>query len=372
MSFTVENFRDLIKLLEEHPEWRAELRRLVLSEELLTMPERLDRLTRAVEQSDARLAAVEAALRELAAAQARTDAALSRLAERQAETEAALARLAERVERLEEGQAALSARMDRVEAALAELAARQAETEAALTRLAERQERTEAALRELAARQAETEAVLARLAERVERLEEGQAALSARMDRVEAALAEMAERQAEMAAALARLTERVDQLAASHATLRREFDDLKGWTLELRYERRLPSILGHVLRRARVATPVVFLEEIEDRISEEAFEELRNADLLVRGRLRDEPQRSVWLVVEVSSAIDPNDVASAARRAGLLRQAGEFAIPVVAGARVTAEAEALLGTQPVVVIQDGAASGWEQALAHWESPPASA
>jgi len=246
VSFTVENFRDLIKLLEEHPEWRAELRRLVLSEELLTMPERLDRLTRAVEQSDARLAAVEAALRELAV------------------------------------------------------------------------------------------------------------------------------RQAEMAAALARLTERVDQLAASHATLRREFDDLKGWTLELRYERRLPSILGHMLRRARVATPVVFLEEIEDRISEEAFEELRNADLLVRGRLRDEPQRSVWLVVEVSSAIDPNDVASAARRAGLLRQAGEFAIPVVAGVRVTAEAEALLGTQPVVVIQDGVASGWEQALARWESPPAPA
>lgn len=273
MPFTVENFRDLIKLLEEHPEWRAELRRLVLSEELLTVPERLDRLTRAVEQSDARLAAVEAAL--------------------------------------------------------AELAARQAETEATLARLAERQERTEAALRELA------------------------------------------ERQAEMAVALARLTERVDQLAGSHVTLRREFDDLKGWTLELRYERRLPSILGHVLRRARVATPVVFLEEIEDRISEEAFEELRNADLLVRARLKSDPQRSVWLVVEVSSAIDPNDVARATRRASLLRQAGEFAIPVVAGARVTAEAEALLSVQPVVLIQDGSASGWEQALAHWESPAAS-
>jgi chromosome segregation ATPase len=343
VSFTVENFRDLIKLLEEHPEWRAELRRLVLSEELLTVPDRLDRLTRAVESSEARLAAVEVALRELAAAQART--------------EAALARLVERVDRLEEGQTPLAARMDRLEEALVELAKRQAATEAALVRLVER----------------------------VERLEEGQAALSARMDRVEAALAELAERQvrteaalAELAerqarteAVLARLTERVDQLTVSHSNLRREVDDLKGWTLELRYERRLPSILGHVLRRASVATPVAFLEEIEDRISEEAFEELRNADLLVRGRLKSDPQRSVWLVVEVSAAIDPNDVARASRRAALLRQAGELAIPVVAGARLTAEAEALLSVQPVVLVQDGSASGWERALAHWESPAAS-
>lgn len=214
LPFTVENFRDLIKLLQEHPEWRAELRRLVLSEELLTVPVRLDRLARAAESSEARLAAIESALRESAAAQA--------------------------------------------------------ETEATLARLAERQERTEAALRELA------------------------------------------ERQAEMAAGLARLTERVDQLTASHVTLRRAFDDLKGWTLELRYERWLPSIVGHVLRRARVATPVVFVREIEDRISEEAFEELRNADLLVRARLKRDPQRSVWLVVEVSAAIDPNDVARVA------------------------------------------------------------
>jgi len=301
VSFTVENFRDLIKLLEEHPEWRAELRRLVLSEELLTVPERLDRLTRAVESSEARLTRVDGALQELAAAQARTEAALAELSARQAQTEAALTALAERVDRLAEGQAALSARMDRVEAALAELAERQAQTEAAL----------------------------------------------------------------------ARLTERVDQLTVSHSNLRREVDDLKGWTLELRYERRLPSILGHVLRRASVATPVAFLEQIEDRISEEGFEELRHADLLVRGRLKSDPQRTVWLVVEVSGAIDPNDVARASRRASLLRQAGELAIPVVAGARLTAEAEALLSVQPVVLIQDGSASGWERALAHWESPAAS-
>src|SRR6266850_4163986 len=39
MPFTVEEFRDLVRILEERPEWRAELRRLVLIDELLTLPE---------------------------------------------------------------------------------------------------------------------------------------------------------------------------------------------------------------------------------------------------------------------------------------------------------------------------------------------
>ena len=38
MAFTVRDFRDLVELLEQHPEWRAELRRLVLTEELLALP----------------------------------------------------------------------------------------------------------------------------------------------------------------------------------------------------------------------------------------------------------------------------------------------------------------------------------------------
>jgi hypothetical protein len=33
MAFTVQEYLDLVRLLGEHPEWRAELRRLLLSEE---------------------------------------------------------------------------------------------------------------------------------------------------------------------------------------------------------------------------------------------------------------------------------------------------------------------------------------------------
>jgi hypothetical protein len=38
MAFTVQDFHDLITLVVQHPEWRAELRRLVLTEELLALP----------------------------------------------------------------------------------------------------------------------------------------------------------------------------------------------------------------------------------------------------------------------------------------------------------------------------------------------
>jgi hypothetical protein len=38
MAFTVREFHDLIELLEQHPEWRADLRRLVLTEEVLGLP----------------------------------------------------------------------------------------------------------------------------------------------------------------------------------------------------------------------------------------------------------------------------------------------------------------------------------------------
>ncbi len=39
MPFTVSDFHDLVEIVERQPEWRAELRRLVLTEELLRLPE---------------------------------------------------------------------------------------------------------------------------------------------------------------------------------------------------------------------------------------------------------------------------------------------------------------------------------------------
>ena len=84
MSFTVDNLQDLLRLLEQHPEWRAELRRYVLTEELLGLP---------------------ALVRQLAEAQARTEQRVTELAE-------GLAALARRVEALAEAQGRTTAQLE--------------------------------------------------------------------------------------------------------------------------------------------------------------------------------------------------------------------------------------------------------------------
>ena len=67
MPFTVEEFRDLVRILEEKPEWRAELRRLVLTEELLSLPEQLAALRAETERRFQEMAAtVDKLAREVA------------------------------------------------------------------------------------------------------------------------------------------------------------------------------------------------------------------------------------------------------------------------------------------------------------------
>lgn len=90
MALTIREFPDLIRVLQHHPEWREELRRQVLTDELLSLPQ---------------------IVRELAEAQVRTEQRLGALAERvdalaeaQRETQEQLRTLTARVEALAEAQ----------------------------------------------------------------------------------------------------------------------------------------------------------------------------------------------------------------------------------------------------------------------------
>ena len=72
MAFTVQDFHDLVALLTQHPEWRAELRQLVLTEELLALPQ---------------------IVRDLAEAQQRTERQIAQLVEAQRRAERQIVRL---------------------------------------------------------------------------------------------------------------------------------------------------------------------------------------------------------------------------------------------------------------------------------------
>ncbi|PJF47466.1 MAG: hypothetical protein D6709_05965 [Chloroflexi bacterium] len=135
MSFTVNDLQDLTRLLATHPEWLGEVRRLVLTEELLKLPE---------------------VIRELVVLQRRT--------------EEQLAQLAVRVNELTEAQRRTEERLDQLAARMDQLAEAQRRTEERLDQLAEAQRRTEERLDQLAEAQRRTEERLDQLAARVDQL----------------------------------------------------------------------------------------------------------------------------------------------------------------------------------------------------------
>ncbi|MDW8293388.1 MAG: hypothetical protein RML84_09890, partial [Anaerolineae bacterium] len=72
MTLGYADFRALVEALQAHPEWRAELRRLVLTEELLELPTLVRELAEAQRRSEERIARLEEAVAALAEAQRRS------------------------------------------------------------------------------------------------------------------------------------------------------------------------------------------------------------------------------------------------------------------------------------------------------------
>ena len=119
MSFTVDDFHDLIRLVETRPEWRAELRRLVLTNELLTVPEQLatlrarseeqfQALAEAQQRTGLQLATLTERVTALTVAQERTDSQLTALTERVTALAAAQERMNSQLATLTEQVASLT------------------------------------------------------------------------------------------------------------------------------------------------------------------------------------------------------------------------------------------------------------------------
>ncbi len=312
----------------------------------------------------------------LVEAQARTEAALNRLAEAQALTEARVQALAEAQARTEEEfrryREESEARWARIEATLNRLTEAQARTEEEFQRYREESEarwaRIEATLNRLTEAQALTEARVQALAEAQARTEEEfrryREESEARWARIEATLNRLTEAQALTEARVQALAE---AQARTEAQLQRLIDRegaVEGRLLELTYQQKAGAYFGPLLRRPRALLPVDIEDQVEGHLSRDEFLDLLATDLLISGyprHLVEAPQ--VWLVVEVSATVDRHDVERARRRAGLLRRAGLRAIPTVAGEDATMGARDEAETHKVLMLQDGRAFFWEEALA---------
>lgn len=291
MTLSTDDLHELIRLLEQHPEWRAELRRLVLTDELLSLPG----LTRELAE----------VVREMARLQ----------------------------------QPGLE-RLERVEAVQARL------TEA-LTGLAEAQRRTEERLQQLTAR-------VDALAARVDELAEAQRRTEERLDALAARVEELAEAQRRTEERLEQLAAQVSVLADAVQRMADDLGRLKGWSLEERARRKAHALFRRLIRRPRLVAEEQFAQLVDDAqdqgtLSVEEADRLIEADVVVRGQQPDD-RSEVYLIAEVSWGIGVKDVQRARERAALARRIGLPAQPVVVGTWVTPEAERLIQHDGTLVL----------------------
>jgi hypothetical protein len=156
----------------------------------------------------------------------------------------------------------------------------------------------------------------------------------------ERAFAEMRERFARVDEQFAEVRAEQQRQAAEQRRQANDIAKLKGFVLELIFDRRAPAVFGRYWRRVKVvpATEICELAESIQPLTPEEEESLYRADAYVMG-VRKSDGREIIGVVEVSWMVDIGDVERAQRRAEVLMQRGLLAVPVVAGGEATQTAE---------------------------------
>jgi hypothetical protein len=189
-------------------------------------------------------------------------------------------------------------------------------------------------------------------------MREGFARVDARFVQVDTEIASV---RAEMREGFARVDEQFAEVRAEQqrqaAEQRRQANDiakLKGFVLELIFDRRAPAVFGRYWRRVKVvpATEICELAESIHPLTPEEEESLYRADAYVMG-VRKSDGREIIGVVEVSWMVDIGDVERAQRRAEVLMQRGLLAVPVVAGGEATQTAEQAAQRGACALLLDG-------------------
>ncbi len=108
MAFTVSDYHDLVQILERHPEWRAQLRQLLLTDEILGLPQSIRELTEAQKRTEAQVVELVQSVRDLTEGQ-------KQLTEAQKRTEAEVVELVQSVRDLTEAQKRVETRTGRLE-----------------------------------------------------------------------------------------------------------------------------------------------------------------------------------------------------------------------------------------------------------------
>ena len=296
MAFTVQDFEDLLRLLDERPEWLEALRQRVFTSELVEVP---------------RL------MREIAESQARTQQVLEAFGQRLDQRDQQIDELAQLMKQL-------ALRVDEIARQLEQLTRR-------VDALAQRVEEIAEQLAQLTRR-------VDALAERVDQLTQRVDALAQRVEEIAAQLAQLTrrvdaltERVDQLAQQVEQLTKQMNEMARQFAQYRRDTDQLKGMMLEMRYAQRPYAYFKDLIRRARTLSVDELYDLLEGlNLTEAEVRDVVECDALIFGR-DPEDGKPTYLLLEASWTVDLEDVERASRRAALLSRAGLTVVPVVAG-----------------------------------------
>ncbi|HXF71983.1 MAG TPA: hypothetical protein VNO79_05155, partial [Actinomycetota bacterium] len=153
-----------------------------------------------------------------------------------------------------------------------------------------------------------------------------------------------------------RTEESLRQLAETVARLVHDVAVLKGRSLEVHYLLHADGLFGPIARGIRVldgpAKEALLGPAIDaGRLSPEEAVDIRRSDVLAVGRREG---ADVYLVAEVSWAIDQADVERARDRAALLERVGVRALPIVAGEVIHPDVDEVARASGVWRVLDGA------------------
>ena len=310
MAFTVQDFEDLLRLLDERPEWLEALRQRVFTSELVEVP----RLMREIAESQARTQQV---LEAFGQRLDQRDQQIDELAQLMKQLALRVDEIARQLEQLTRRVDALAERVDQLTRRVDALAQR---VEAIAEQLAQLTRRVDA------------------LAERVDQLTQRVDALAQRVEEIAAQLAQLtrrvdalAERVDQLAQQVEQLTKQMNEMARQFAQYRRDTDQLKGMMLEMRYAQRPYAYFKDLIRRARTLSVDELYDLLEGlNLTEAEVRDVVECDALIFGR-DPEDGKPTYLLLEASWTVDLEDVERASRRAALLSRAGLTVVPVVAG-----------------------------------------
>ncbi len=325
MAFTVSDVRELLTLLREHPEWRAEVRREILGEELLTLPDLIRQNGEDIRELWAIVRQNGEDIRELQAI------------------------VRQNSEDIRELQAVVRQNSEDIRQNSADIR----DLQAIVRQNSEDIRQNSASIRDLQAIVRQNSEDIRQNSQDMRELQGIVRQNSADIQQHSAEIRDLVEAIRANTAEVAVLTRRVGRMAGT-------LGSAAGQLAELRWTNAFSGRFGRRLRKARLLTPrdLELFEAADDAgdLTEVEALAVRGLDLIVEGiEGRGPDARPALLAVEVSTTIEENDVERAALRAAVLRRVGYNAYAAVAGGRITPETDAIARGSAVevfVVVED--------------------